>query len=225
MTIGNVNEDRLNCLKKRSDATVIADRDVAIRTGVRPKAANVGGISPRHVDKDREVFSDSLTVEGELSVSIIRKDGTREDAVVMKNIITQSGLGLISDVLCGIKTTPIVTMWIGTGGRLDAETVKAPQMGNTRLYEFYAERPVTTYREDVDGDITRGYQAISRFAATFDFTEDVHINEAGLSTGGVNNESSVMLNHRTFYDRVLYSEDFLELVWDIIFSRYATIAR
>jgi hypothetical protein len=218
--------ERLGCLKNKSDVSKLRERDVCIEKKIAaPRGVGVNIHPSCSVNSDPAAFSDSIGITGKLAITIIRKDGTREEFQEIENLITQSGFNLISDLLSGVVDTPITTMWIGTGGRLDENTVKSPLTTNTRLYEYYGSRPVTSYRDTVEGDTLRGFQAISRYAATFDFTEEVHINEAALATGLSNSDDVVMLNHRTFYDRVMYSEDFLELTWDIIFSRFLTKPR
>ena len=217
--------DRKDLLKNPSDSSRLDDRDSDIhrRSGEWHSLQKSHGVKapiPGHGQSVKQALHDNISVTGNLNITVIRKDGTREEREGIENMVVYSGLGMISDLLCGVITTPITKMWIGTGGREDAENVRAPLMSNTRLYTFYTEGDVTAYRDNVVGDEDRGYQAISRFAHTFAFTEEVHINEAALATASVSSDAAIMLNQRTFYDRVMYNGDFLELVWDMVFSRY-----
>ena len=65
------------------------------------------------------------------------------------------------------------------------------------------------------------FTAIAQVAYTFDFghVETVEISEAGLFTGPHNSDSCIMLSHRTFARMLMLQADFLEIVWDIGFSR------
>lgn len=122
-----------------------------------------------------------------------------------------------------------------------ATIVIPPQVTDTALYQYFSQSGT---KINVPGDgggddeaprrmriqEERGkkgdpdyvpFTAIAQVAYTFDFghVETVEISEAGLFTGPHNSDSCIMLSHRTFARMLMLQADFLEIVWDIGFSR------
>jgi len=169
-------------------------------------------------------FSNHVGVSGSLTLTHKDKDGNVKHTETMENVITYSGLRYISQVISGVATTPFKYIQIGTGGRDPHHPLEAvplpPDPNNTALVAFYKEGIAVTSTSEVLNNADRGYQAIARYAYTFDFEETVFINEACISVDSQIVAGTPILNRRTFYARIMQALDFLEVVWEISFTRY-----
>ena len=167
-------------------------------------------------------FSDGLGVSGCLIITHKDKDGNVKHTETLENVITYVGLKHIAMVVSGVLSSPFKYIWIGTGGRdpVNPTELLPPDPANVVLVAFYNEGIAVTSFVEVLNNVDRGYQAIARFAYTFDFTELVHINEACIAVDSNTVLNTPILNRRTFYDRVMQPLDFLEIVWEISFTRY-----
>jgi hypothetical protein len=202
---------------KGTDTTVIYDKHVGkiFRSPQGPaKLAASNG--------EAGVFNDSLGVSGSITLVHRDKDGHIKSQETLENVITYVGLEYISKLVSGAAVSPFRYIQIGTGAHdpLDPLSILAPDPTNTALIAFYKEMAAVVSNVVVTNDADRGYQAISRFACTFDFTEPVHINEACISVDSHIVNLTPILNRRTFFDRVMQIGDFLEFVWEISFTRY-----
>jgi len=167
-------------------------------------------------------FSDGLGVSGCLIITHKDKDGNVKHTETLENVITYTGLKHIAMVVSGVSILPFRYIWLGTGGRdpLNPTELLPPDPSNATLVTFYSEGIAVTSFVEVLNNVDRGYQAIARYAYTFDFTELVHINEACIAVDSHAVTGTPILNRRTFYDRVMQPLDFLEIVWEISFTRY-----
>jgi hypothetical protein len=119
---------------------------------------------------------------------------------------------------------------IGTGGinPENPNTILEPKTTDTALIAHYAEGETVratriTPEQGLPGDQTYvPFSAVARMAYTFDFHETVKIPEAGLFTAQAV-AGPTMISHRIFFPRQMYDQDFLELVWEIGFSRYPVL--
>jgi hypothetical protein len=187
---------------------------------IRPVARDMqAGSAPRTA---RDAFNDSLSIRGDLLLVHKDKDGNVKSSELMQNVICYVGLKHISQMVSGALSSPFKYIWIGTGGRDPADplVLLAPDPTNISLVAFYKEGAAVASNAEVLNNADRGYQAIARFAYTFDFAEEVHINEACISVDSHSVLNTPILNRRTFYDRVMQPTDFLEVVWEISFTRY-----
>jgi hypothetical protein len=168
------------------------------------------------------VFNESLGVSGSITLVHRDKNGHIKSQETLENVITYVGLEYLSKLVSGASTTPFRYIQIGTGAHdpHDPLSILPPDPTNTGLLTFYKEMVAVATNVVVTNNVDRGYQAISRFACTFDFTEPVHINEACISVDSHTVDSTPILNRRTFFDRVMQIGDFLEFVWEISFTRY-----
>lgn len=181
---------------------------------------HVGVIIPK--DVDRAGFTESLGVTGSLTLIHRGPSGEIKHEETMENVITYSGLKYISQLVSGQMSVPFKYIQIGSGAR-DPEhplAILPPDPTNVKLVAFYKEGIAVVTNAEVLNNADRGYQAIARYAYTFDFTEDVHINEACIAVDSQIVENTPILNRRTFYDRIMQPLDFLEVVWEVSFTRY-----
>lgn len=167
-------------------------------------------------------FCENIAISGDLTLVHKDKDGNIKSAETLENVICYVGLKHISLLVSGALTTPFRYIQIGTGGRDPADPLALlpPDPSNTKLVAFYKEGLAVVSNAEVLNNADRGYQAIARFAYTFDFSEEVHINEACISVDSHTVDATPILNRRTFYDRVMQPTDFLEVVWEVAFTRY-----
>ena len=176
------------------------------------------------------VVGEQVGVVGELTVRHIR-GGQVIFEETDRNLITNSGLSLFAKLAIGESNLGAFYIQIGTGGvdPSNPNTILEPKVNDTALIDFYAEgETVRTIRESgFSGNPLPGdtyyvpYSAVARMAYTFDFHETVRIPEAGLFTAP-HASNPVMIAHRIFFPREMVDQDFLELVWEIGFSRYPT---
>jgi hypothetical protein len=173
-------------------------------------SADVGGLT------------DCLGVTGNLTLIHRDADGNVKSEETLENVITYTGLKYLSQLASGQVSSPFKYIQIGTGGKdpNDPLSILAPDPSNTKLVAFYEEGLAVATNTEVLNNAERGYQAIARFAYTFDFTEEVHINEACIAVDSHVVDSTPILNRRTFFDRIMQNLDFLEVVWEIAFTRY-----
>lgn len=174
------------------------------------------------------VVGEQVGVVGELTVRHIR-GGQVIFEETDRNLITNSGLSQFAKLAIGESNLGAFYIQIGTGGvnPLNPNSILEPNANDTALIDFYAEgETVRTIRETpavgIPGTTTYvPYSIMARMAYTFDFHETVRIPEAGLFTAP-RASNPVMIAHRIFFPREMVDQDFLELVWEIGFSRYPT---
>lgn len=176
------------------------------------------------------VVGEQVGVVGELTIRHIR-GGQVIFEETDRNLITNSGLSQFAKLAIGESNLGAFYIQIGTGGvdPLNPNTILEPYATDTALIDFYAEgETVRTIRESgFSGNPLPGdtyyvpYSVVARMAYTFDFHETVRIPEAGLFTAP-RASNPVMIAHRIFFPREMVDQDFLELVWEIGFSRYPT---
>lgn len=174
------------------------------------------------------VVGEQVGVVGELTVRHIR-GGQVIFEETDRNLITTSGLSQFAKLAIGESNLGAFYIQIGTGGvnPLNPNAILEPNANDTALIDFYAEgETVRTIRETpavgIPGITTYvPYSVTARMAYTFDFHETVRIPEAGLFTA-LHASNPVMIAHRIFFPREMVDQDFLELVWEIGFSRYPT---
>lgn len=176
------------------------------------------------------VVGEQVGVVGELTVRHIR-GGQVIFEETDRNLITNSGLSQFAKLAIGESNLGAFYIQIGTGGvdPSNPNTILEPKATDTALIDFYAEgETVRTIRESgFSGNPLPGdtyyvpYSVVARMAYTFDFHETVRIPEAGLFTAP-HASNPVMIAHRIFFPREMVDQDFLELVWEIGFSRYPT---
>lgn len=165
------------------------------------------------------VVGEQVGVVGELTVRHIR-GGQVIFEETDRNLITKSGLSQFAKLAIGESNLGAFYIQIGTGGvdPSNPNSILEPNANDTALIDFYAEgETVRTIRETS----AVGYSVTARMAYTFDFHETVRIPEAGLFTAP-HASNPVMIAHRIFFPREMVDQDFLELVWEIGFSRYPT---
>jgi len=175
------------------------------------------------VDDGKPVpFSDGISVSGDLILVHRDREGNVKSSEKIENVITYIGLWQIAQLVAGLATAPFKYIQVGTGGRdpNNPSNLLPPDPKDVALVAFYKELAAVTSTVEVLNNADRGYQAIARFACTFDFNEEVHINEACISVDSQAVSGTPILNRRTFYDRVMQPLDFLEVVWEISFTRY-----
>ena len=173
------------------------------------------------------VVGEQVGVVGELTVRHIR-GGQVIFEETDRNLITNSGLSQFAKLAIGESNLGAFYIQIGTGGvnPSNPNSILDPNANDTALIDFYAEgETVRTIRETpavgIPGTTTYvPYSITARMAYTFDFHETVRIPEAGLFTAP-HASNPVMIAHRIFF-REMVDQDFLELVWEIGFSRYPT---
>ena len=176
------------------------------------------------------VVGEQVGVVGELTVRHIR-GGQVIFEETDRNLITNSGLSQFAKLAIGESNLGAFYIQIGTGGvdPSNPNSILEPNANDTALIDFYAEgETVRTIRESgFSGNPLPGdtyyvpYSVTARMAYTFDFHETVRIPEAGLFTAP-HASNPVMIAHRIFFPREMVDQDFLELVWEIGFSRYPT---
>lgn len=174
------------------------------------------------------VVGEQVGVVGELTVRHIR-GGQVIFEETDRNLITKSGLSQFAKLAIGESNLGAFYIQIGTGGvnPSNPNSILEPNANDTALIDFYAEgETVRTIRETpavgIPGTTTYvPYSITARMAYTFDFHETVRIPEAGLFTAP-HASNPVMIAHRIFFPREMVDQDFLELVWEIGFSRYPT---
>jgi hypothetical protein len=174
------------------------------------------------------VVGEQVGVVGELTVRHIR-GGQVIFEETDRNLITKSGLSQFAKLAIGESNLGAFYIQIGTGGvnPSNPNSILEPNANDTALIDFYAEgETVRTIRETpavgIPGTTTYvPYSVTARMAYTFDFHETVRIPEAGLFTAP-HASNPVMIAHRIFFPREMVDQDFLELVWEIGFSRYPT---
>lgn len=176
------------------------------------------------------VVGEQVGVVGELTVRHIR-GGQVIFEETDRNLITNSGLSQFAKLAIGESNLGAFYIQIGTGGvdPSNPNSILEPNANDTALIDFYAEgETVRTIRESgFSGNPLPGdtyyvpYSVVARMAYTFDFHETVRIPEAGLFTAP-HASNPVMIAHRIFFPREMVDQDFLELVWEIGFSRYPT---
>jgi hypothetical protein len=174
------------------------------------------------------VVGEQVGVVGELTVRHIR-GGQVIFEETDRNLITNSGLSQFAKLAIGESNLGAFYIQIGTGGvnPSNPNSILDPNANDTALIDFYAEgETVRTIRETpavgIPGTTTYvPYSVTARMAYTFDFHETVRIPEAGLFTAP-HASNPVMIAHRIFFPREMVDQDFLELVWEIGFSRYPT---
>lgn len=176
------------------------------------------------------VVGEQVGVVGELTIRHIR-GGQVIFEETDRNLITNSGLSQFAKLAIGESNLGAFYIQIGTGGvdPLNPNTILEPYPTDKSLIDFYAEgETVRTIRESgfsgnpLPGDTNYvPYSVVARMAYTFDFHETVRIPEAGLFTAPYAS-NPVMIAHRIFFPREMVDQDFLELVWEIGFSRYPT---
>ncbi len=173
-------------------------------------------------------MNEQVGVVGELTVRHIR-GGKVIFEDTDRNLITASGLSQFAKLAIGESNLGAFYLQIGTGGvnPSNPNSILEPNANDTALIDFYAEgETVRTIRETpavgIPGTATYvPYSVTARMAYTFDFHETVRIPEAGLFTAP-HASNPVMIAHRIFFPREMVDQDFLELVWEIGFSRYPT---
>lgn len=173
-------------------------------------------------------MNEQVGVVGELTVRHIR-GGKVIFEDTDRNLITASGLSQFAKLAIGESNLGAFYLQIGTGGvnPSNPNSILEPNANDTALIDFYAEgETVRTIRETpavgIPGTTTYvPYSVTARMAYTFDFHETVRIPEAGLFTAP-HASNPVMIAHRIFFPREMVDQDFLELVWEIGFSRYPT---
>lgn len=165
---------------------------------------------------------DFIGISGSLELIHKDKDGNIKDRVKYENLITYEGLTQVAKLVAGLATAPFKYIYIGTGAQDPANPgqILPPDPSDHSLRTIYQYGLAVTSYSQVTNSTERGFQAIARFAYTFDFTEEVGINEAGIFTGDPSVSDAVMLSEKTFYDRVMFATDFLEAVWEISLTRY-----
>ena len=174
------------------------------------------------------VVGEQVGVVGELTVRHIR-GGQVIFEETDRNLITTGGLSQFAKLAIGESNLGAFYIQIGTGGvnPSNPNAILEPNANDTALIDFYAEgETVRTIRETpavgIPGTTTYvPYSVTARMAYTFDFHETVRIPEAGLFTAP-HASNPVMIAHRIFFPREMVDQDFLELVWEIGFSRYPT---
>ena len=202
---------------KETETTVIYGKHVGRIFRKQPEPATMENTSD-----DKGGFTDHLGVSGNLTLIHRDSNGNVKSEETLENVITYTGLKHISRLVSGQLSSPFKYIQIGTGGKDpdDPLSILAPDPSNTKLVTFYKEGLAVATNSEVLNNAERGYQAIARFAYTFDFTEEVHINEACISVDSHIVDLTPILNRRTFFDRIMQNLDFLEVVWEISFTRY-----
>lgn len=191
---------------------------------MRGKKRGEVALDPRGGGDDGE-WTENVGIVGELSIRHIR-GGEVIHEETDRNMIMDAGLAQFARLAVGLSPLGAFYIQIGTGGvdPLNPNSILEPTPRGIELISSYAEgETVRRFRENV-GFGTPGepdyvpYSAVAQLAYTFDFHETVRIPEAGLFTAP-RDSNPIMLSHRIFFPREMVDQDFLELVWEIGFSR------
>lgn len=173
--------------------------------------------------------TDYFGLQGRLILTQRDADGNIIESETFENTIVDAGLRHIARMLTGATTRAFGYIQIGSGGiGTDGEGqtyVKPTLPSNTTLHAMYTEGEAYRTVVQVNAVGTPGdheyspFVAIARFQHTFEFNEDVNINEAGIFSN-VQTQTPTMLSHKTFWNRRILNGHALDVSWDIGITRF-----